>query len=360
MQNFFGADAPEEQGQVMTRILKYNEAKLGIAQLIRQNKLRPGDKLASERELASQLGMSIISVRRAMAEFQDAGIIRKKSGVGSFYNGNLSLENHANQVALVNIGDSLYPDSVTISAFEETLRQYDAKHKVFHVKRDVEPDVLTELQEFDKIAITGYINLSWLECLSSLGKPTLQIGESECPNSLSKVKPDWRDAFRLVFKRFRTIDRKNIAFLLPDLKSSTYGALLQGIAYDTARQESCTLSESLIANVPFENAIGAIEDMLRHHAKKIQLLVIENGSLLPFLLAPSRRKLPVDLPIVVIHESVIFPQDILTLGNIYCVTLVENILSRVANLFYTKPCTFFSENQTSFIKAKLLEPARDK
>ncbi len=339
----------------MVRVLKYNEAKLKITQLIQQNQLRPGDKLASERELANQLGMSIISVRRALAEFQDAGIVRKVSGIGSFYNGNLALESCSSRVAVVNIGDSLYPDSPTICLFEQALEKYHASHKVFHVKRDVEPEVLNELRGFDKIAVTGYINTSWIECLSSLGKPLLQIGESQQPNSLAKVKGDWEDVFRIIFKRFGEIDRQAMAFLLPDLVMSTYGALLRELIHQTARREGSTVNEALLVHVPLETAIGTVNELILRYADKIRLLVIETGSLLPFLLAPAHRLLPHDLPIVVVQELMNLPMDIGRLENFHCVAFEENILTRSVHLFYEKPYSFFAENQTEFVSARFIE-----
>ncbi len=55
-----------------------------IGQLIRSGHLAPGEKLPSVRELAAELLVSLITTRRAYAELENAGLIRRRQGYGSF------------------------------------------------------------------------------------------------------------------------------------------------------------------------------------------------------------------------------------------------------------------------------------
>ncbi len=55
-----------------------------IAEKIRAGELRPGDRLPSERELASQLGVSRPSVREAIAALQLAGLLETRLGNGTY------------------------------------------------------------------------------------------------------------------------------------------------------------------------------------------------------------------------------------------------------------------------------------
>ncbi len=55
-----------------------------VAELIRSGELAPRARLPSVRELASQLLVSLITVRRAYADLEAAGLIVRRQGQGSF------------------------------------------------------------------------------------------------------------------------------------------------------------------------------------------------------------------------------------------------------------------------------------
>jgi GntR family transcriptional regulator len=55
-----------------------------VAQLIRSGQLAPNTQLPSVRELASQLLVSLITVRRSYADLEAAGLIKRRQGHGTF------------------------------------------------------------------------------------------------------------------------------------------------------------------------------------------------------------------------------------------------------------------------------------
>lgn len=67
--------APEKLSQAVVR---------QIERLILQGILRPGERLPSERELAERLGVSRPSLREAVAELQDSGLLVARAGAGIF------------------------------------------------------------------------------------------------------------------------------------------------------------------------------------------------------------------------------------------------------------------------------------
>ncbi len=69
--------------QVKTKKV-YEEIVGQIKALIVEGRLQPGDKLASERDLSEQLGVSRASVREALSALEMAGIIEIRPGEGSF------------------------------------------------------------------------------------------------------------------------------------------------------------------------------------------------------------------------------------------------------------------------------------
>jgi GntR family transcriptional regulator len=55
-----------------------------VLQHIREHGLQEGDRLPTETELAASAGVSIVTVRRALAELAAEGIIRREQGRGTF------------------------------------------------------------------------------------------------------------------------------------------------------------------------------------------------------------------------------------------------------------------------------------
>jgi GntR family transcriptional regulator len=55
-----------------------------MADMVRAGTLEPGSRLASVRELALQLQVSLITVRRAYADLESAGLIVRRQGQGTF------------------------------------------------------------------------------------------------------------------------------------------------------------------------------------------------------------------------------------------------------------------------------------
>ncbi len=55
-----------------------------VAQSIRSGQLPPKSRLPSVRELAAQLLVSLITVRRAYADLEAAGLILRRQGLGTF------------------------------------------------------------------------------------------------------------------------------------------------------------------------------------------------------------------------------------------------------------------------------------
>jgi len=55
-----------------------------IEQLILRGILKPGERLPSERELSERLGVSRPSLREALAELQDSGLLSSRAGSGVF------------------------------------------------------------------------------------------------------------------------------------------------------------------------------------------------------------------------------------------------------------------------------------
>ncbi len=104
------------RGEILLRPVKrtriYENVVAQIQRLIRTKKLCPGDRLPSERELATTLGIGRPSVREALRTLDSMGLVEVRSGQGAFLR-NISLNPY-----LASIRESL---SFLLDVREETL-----------------------------------------------------------------------------------------------------------------------------------------------------------------------------------------------------------------------------------------------
>jgi len=64
--------------------LRYEQVMTLIETMIADNKMQPGERLPTNKELGDLANVSLISVRRALDELERAGRVRRHQGVGTF------------------------------------------------------------------------------------------------------------------------------------------------------------------------------------------------------------------------------------------------------------------------------------
>jgi len=64
--------------------LLYERVVAYVTELVAERGLVPGDRLPTHAELAASVGVSLITVRRALAELERAGRVRRHQGLGTF------------------------------------------------------------------------------------------------------------------------------------------------------------------------------------------------------------------------------------------------------------------------------------
>lgn len=80
--------------------LKHNQARELVLRRIRTGHYRPGQRLPSERELAQDLELSHITIRRGLRDLVEAGLIIRRPRIGTFVQETRSME-LANRLAIV-------------------------------------------------------------------------------------------------------------------------------------------------------------------------------------------------------------------------------------------------------------------
>ncbi len=116
---------PAVSGQAF-RVVRKTRASEGIIEqvhdLITAGQLKVGDRLPSERELASQLQVGRSTVREAIRAMESLGLLEVRPGEGTF----LTAHPHDSR-----------PDTPNGNFF----RAWDNQHKLFEVRKVIEPDL---------------------------------------------------------------------------------------------------------------------------------------------------------------------------------------------------------------------------
>src|SRR5438093_8907026 len=105
----------------------YEEVMVRLASLLQQGRLKPGDRLPSERALAERLRVSRATIREALRAMQLKGLIVSRHGAGSFIVGGRpeELANALHHLALQDIFELrlLIEPSIAALAAERSTRQ---------------------------------------------------------------------------------------------------------------------------------------------------------------------------------------------------------------------------------------------
>jgi len=78
----------------------YKQLSRALNKAIQQGLLEPGDALMPERELATKLNMSRITVRKAIDQLVDIGMLKKRHGAGTVVSESVDLLLHKNLSSL--------------------------------------------------------------------------------------------------------------------------------------------------------------------------------------------------------------------------------------------------------------------
>lgn len=243
-------------------ILKYNETKMRLLAMITAHGLKAGDRIPTEPELAEKFGVSVISLRRAVAELQEAGIIIRKQGKGSFYTGKLTRSHYISKVGLVSVRDSHFPDGTDNSPMLEKLRKYNADYRIFHVEDDVDTSLMDEIMSCDRFILNGFCNIQWLDFLLSTGKPVVQIGAGLHHEKVCQIKFDWESAFEQMIRRLKDNGYRNIGLLLIHPSAANCSEGRRDLFREAVRKAGLTFREDSAVYVdPLENYRSILEYM---------------------------------------------------------------------------------------------------
>ena len=200
----------------MSGILKYNQAKVKIFQLISEENLRVGDRIFPERELVEKLGLSLITLQRAMRELEQEKIISRIPRKGTFLNRPIRKIPTLGTILYIRIYKMEYRERFAADNLRnEVEMEMKAHHFNIIYRNAVHPDM--ELAQTAAgcagIFVTGWLDEEWLSILQSFGLPLVVIGDNPYMQTIPTVTFNFAEATELLYNELLQRGCEKIGFI---------------------------------------------------------------------------------------------------------------------------------------------------
>lgn len=278
--------------------LEYVRCKQLILNYIGQNRLELGTALPSQRELCSMFGQSIITIRRALQELEQGGIVKAQAGKGVFVTRDMRYELYCGRILLLDLNapERLLPP-LELSIMREKINALGYSFEMISCGDRPTPFVCEKINSSTGILATGIINESWKTLLTSLSVPVVIIGGNNGKiNGLKTVDGNLPESVTMAFDYFKNKSLKRVGFLnaSPDyVWTKFYYEVFNG----ELAKHGMSADMNPIVNIRVASMYEDTCAFLQKYATVLDGLIVEIG-ILPFLLQiyyihSQIRKLPI-------------------------------------------------------------------
>ncbi len=195
----------------MNKLLKYNQAKYEIINIIASQNLKVGSRLPSERTLNKQFDFSLITLRRALKELTDQGYLEKRHGYGTVILRPISDFGRNGQMLFIEIGVNDTPPVDTYQ-MKKILRSRNIHLKVL-IASNPDASISENAKDCIGIFVSGWITREWVSFLKMLDIPLLFIGAHPFMNEVPTITADWEKAASLMVKNIAAMGYKKIGLI---------------------------------------------------------------------------------------------------------------------------------------------------
>ena len=196
----------------MNKLLKYNQAKYEILNIIATDKLKVGDCLPSERDLSSRFNFSAISLRRALKELAEQGYVEKRHGSGTYLAKPVDTWDKKGEMLFLEIVKTDTPPTASTYQVREFLRERNIDLKILTA---INPDtnIANAASGCIGIFVSGWLSEEWIAFLKMLDIPMIVVGSYKFTKSVPTVDWDWEKAANMMVKEFVRCGHRKIGLI---------------------------------------------------------------------------------------------------------------------------------------------------
>ena len=195
-------------------MLKYDAARLRIVDYIRRTGLRAGDPIPSQSTLVKYCNCSLITVKRALSELRDSGLIECEQGRTARLKRNL--ESGTGTPAGTILMIQIYRRYPATELHRHLLQMYLAERGFrFDYRAVMLPSDLAD-QDFTGVTgiiFYGWLSEEWADLADRLKIPAVVAGNNLCPDRLPTIGFDYEQGTELLFDALRSDGCRKIGLI---------------------------------------------------------------------------------------------------------------------------------------------------
>ncbi len=186
-----------------------------IVNYIAGNGFISGDKLPPEKTMAEICDVSMITVRRALAELESNNIVERVHGRGTFVKIDLHSTPQLGRILFICIGPvHESKNSSVFATIEEEAAKRGCQTDYFKVGEHPESCVLANLEDCKGIILYGWVNREWVDFISGLGIPAAAVSTDTFDDRIPTVTYDYYDMAKMVTTRLAEQGYRRIGCLI--------------------------------------------------------------------------------------------------------------------------------------------------
>lgn len=256
--------------------MKYVRAQQDIIDLISKRYNTLGVKLPNEAELSAEIGVSIITTRRALAELLKHGIVERIQGKGTFVKKLPAASQPIGDMAFIVTGGL---DAFYLRCFVEA--QKEAEKRAYRLKLiagGYNPDAALpgELKGIKGIIIIGKVSKSWVDFLESMTIPFVIIGGCDIDKKYLQVDFDWASGAKNLTLKMISDGHKKIGLLNGSKDYLPAGKIYKGYC-QALKGKGIPVDEKLVTWIPHGSYFKMFADFFTENSKGFDALILEQG-----------------------------------------------------------------------------------
>ncbi len=271
----------------MNKLLKYNQAKYAVFDIIAKQHLNVGERLPSLRKMTEDFPFSEICLRRALNELADEGYLEKRRCSGIYLAKSIDLWERKDEMLFLEVA----PFETTIPGSVIQLKNYLRERNVtLRTMTATIPDeeILRATDGCLGALVSGWVTPEWVKFLRTMQVPVLYIGSYGCTQGLPTVDYDWKAAARLLIDTFMERGFRRIG-LINGSRDYFPAHQMAEVYLEEVRKHKLDADDSDILWKPTWNA-RSVREFLSSR-RPYDALVIEPGALIHVLICSHQFNL---------------------------------------------------------------------
>jgi len=275
--------------------MKYIRSQQEILNLISQQFAVKGDKIPNEVALAEMFGVSVITIRRALKELTERGIVERIQGKGTFVRQSPACGKPLEKALFIVTKGPMTGYSDMIFEAQSNLRNRGFDCGTLLCDETPDGNVGEAVASSVGVLVSGIVNDEWVSFLEAMRTPFVVLGGYQATKPVWRVGYNWNGAAREMVQRLNKRGLPRIGFLNAARWYYAASECYQG--YCDAMTELCLpFEERWIGWCEKEGYAGQMDDFFHANPEGFDGLIVERSAFQHLLLwlfeRGYRKKMP--------------------------------------------------------------------